>query len=228
MLDFLPTNLTSMFGIFQRQLLAFVVPIALLLPHCAIADHEILYRGMHSGKAAIKIDGRLQIIGKGKTSKGVKVLSSKKNEVVIRVHGTRYRYKKGSKTGQKLKDVVEIPYDSVYSNYYGEGFINGKRIGFVIDTGATHVGFNTTAAKYLKISLKKSNKTKVSLAGGKVVDGWTTTLRSVQVGDIEINDVSALVIKQKGNAPVLLGMSFLSKLEFSQSKNMMVLKYSPP
>ena len=153
----------------QRQLLILAVSIVLLVPQGAIADHEIFYKGMHAKKARIEIDGRVQTIGKGQTRKWVKVISVKKSEVVISVHGTQYRYKKKSKTGQKLQDVVEIPFDPGLSAYYGEGLINGKRVGFIVDTGAAHVAFNTIAAKCsdatigtmainIKVELEKSRE----------------------------------------------------------------------
>jgi clan AA aspartic protease (TIGR02281 family) len=213
-----------MFEIFQRQLLIFMFSIVLVMPLDVAADHEIFYKGAHSGKAWFDVNGRSHTIRKGQTSKGITVISLKDSEVVIEVHGERYLYKKKSKIGKKLQVEVEIPYYSTYSAYIIDGYVNGEKFTFIVDTGAYRVALNLNDAKRLKIKLKSRDKTKVTLAGGKVVDAWETILRSVKVGDIEIHDVSAVIIKQTGNEPVLLGMSFLSQVEISQSNNLMTLK----
>ena len=82
-------------------------------------------------------------------------------------------------------------------------------------------------ANRLKIKLNKRDKTLLNLAGGKTADGWLTTLKSVRVGDIELKNVSALVIDSREYSVILLGMSFLGELEISQSGKTMILKYNP-
>lgn len=224
----LAEKMISMFQKSITQFLKLFIPIVLLFPPGAFADHEILYTGLHGNKAWLRINGRPGALGKGQSRSGVKVLSVKKNEVIIKVHGKRYLYKKKSKTGKKLDDEIKIPFNSEHSSYFVRGHINGKSFAFVVDTGASKVALNLNDAKRLKLSLKRDDRTKIRLAGGKLADGWVTTLRSVKVGDIEIKNVSALIIKERGPAIALLGMSFLSQLEISQSDDTMVLKYTPP
>ena len=211
-----------------RLLSILVVPIVLLVPTEVFADHEILFKKLHGNKAWLHVNGKPGAYAKGQPRNGVKVLSIKKKEIIVKVHGKRYLYKKNSKIGKKLQDEIKIPYNSRYSAYYVVGYINGKKIGFVLDTGATDVVISAKDAKRLKIPLKYSERTKVRLADGKIVDAWRTKVRSVRIGDIEITNVSVGIIKQKGEATPLLGMSFLSQLEISQSSNIMTLKYNPP
>jgi aspartyl protease family protein len=206
----------------------------LLLPLGVHAEHKIYFNGSLAGnKVVIKVNGHNRILARGQKSKeGIEVLSFNRNEVIVRVHGKRYRYKKRSKKGIALEDEVTIPFTDVpaigLSGYYVSGFINGKKTGFLVDTGATDVALTLKDAKRLNIRLHKKDRIDVGLAGGIKGEGWRTTLDSVRLGDIEIKNVSAIVIKSRQNVNVLLGMSFLKKLEFRQSKDKMILRYTPP
>lgn len=204
---------------------------ALSLPLGVHAEHKIYYNGSLAGnKVVIKVNGHNRILARGQKSKeDIEVLSFNRNEVLVRVHGKRYRYKKKSIA---LEDEVTIPLTDVpaigLSGYYISGFINGKKTGFQVDTGATVVALTLKDAKRLNIRLHKKDRITVGLAGGIKGEGWKTTLDSVRLGDIEIKNVSAIVIKSRQDVNVLLGMSFLKKLEISQSKDKMILRYTPP
>jgi len=207
---------------------------ALLLPLEVIAEHKIYFNGSLAGnKVVIKVNGSNRILARGQTSKeGIKVISFNRNEVLVRVHGKRYRYKKRSKKGIALNDEVIIPFTDApaigISGYYVDGFINGKKAGFQVDTGATDVALTLRDARHLNIRLHKKDRIEIGLAGGIKGEGWRTTLDSVRLGDIEIKNVPAIVIKSRQNVNVLLGMSFLKELEISQSKDKMILRYTPP
>lgn len=217
-----------------RLFLQLVLLMALSLPLGAHAGHKIYYNGSLAGnKVVIKVNGHNRILARGQKSKeGIEVLSFNRNEVLVRVHGKRYRYKKKNKKGIALEDEVTIPLTDVpaigLSGYYISGFINGKKTGFQVDTGATAVALTLKDAKRLNIRLHKKDRITVGLAGGIKGEGWKTTLDSVRLGDIEIKNVSAIVIKSRQDVNVLLGMSFLKKLEISQSKDKMILRYTPP
>ena len=203
--------------------------IILLPPLGALANHKIVYSSYTGGKAIIHINGRMKSLYPGQTSKdGVKLLSFNKKEAIVRVHGIRFRYKKKSKTGEKLQDEIEIPFNFEYSSYFVWGHINGKSIPFVVDTGASTVALSLSEAKRLKIRLKKKNEMVVTLAGGRKAKAWSTNLDSVRVGDIEIKKVAAIIFQSKEESIALLGMSFLKELEMSNANNVMTLKYNPP
>jgi aspartyl protease family protein len=206
--------------------------IALLFSTGTVADHKIYYSSYLSGKANIQINGRSRALSPGQTSnEGVKLLSFNKKEAIVRVHGKRYRYKRKSKDGVELEDEVSIPFTEFNGGgggYYVLGFINGKQVPFIVDTGATHVVINLKDARKLKIGFNKKDKGTVGLAGGKTADAWSTVLKSVRVADIEIKKVPAVIIDSRENSIALLGMSFLKELDISQSKNKMILKYTAP
>ena len=217
-----------------KLFLQLILLIALSIPFGVYAEHKIFYNGSLAGnRVVININGQNRILSRGQTSKeGIKVLSYSRNEVIVRAHGKRYRYKKKSKKGIALEDEVTIPFSDLpiigVSGYYVDGFINGKKIVFLVDTGATDVALSLKDAKRLNIRVHKKDRIDIIIAGGIKGEGWETTLDSVRLGDIEIKNVPAMIIKSRQSSHVLLGMSFLKELEISQSKDKMILKYTPP
>jgi aspartyl protease family protein len=105
--------------------------------------------------------------------------------------------------------------------YVAEGTINGHRVTFLVDTGATQVALSAALAKNL--GLKHEGEVVVQTANGSTT-GYQTRLNNVQLGPIEVRDVGALITHGMHDNSVLLGMSFLKQLEFTQRGNQLTLK----
>ena len=60
-----------------------------------------------------------------------------------------------------------------------------------------------------------------------VAVGFKTRLNSVRLGDIVVREVSAVFSDGMMDDTVLLGMSFLKHLEFSQRENRLILRPLP-
>lgn len=106
-------------------------------------------------------------------------------------------------------------------HYVADGEINGKRVTFLLDTGATQVALSANLANQL--GLRRGASVPVQTANG-VTQGFVTRLDSVRLGFIEVHDVSALVSDGIDDGMVLLGMSFLKQLEFTQRNDQLILK----
>ncbi|ERI52284.1 hypothetical protein N878_19660, partial [Pseudomonas sp. EGD-AK9] len=65
----------------------------------------------------------------------------------------------------------------------------------------------------------------ISTANGRAT-GHRTRLASLRLGDIELRDVAALIAPGMDGDEVLLGMSALQQLEFSQKGGTLVLRQS--
>ncbi len=195
------------------------------LEQTVYAETEIYYRGLRSGVAWININGRLAKLSPGRTSKeGVKLLKADKKSITLIVDSNRYRYEKGSNKGTLLDNEVVLYNDPVNGNYYSKGSINGKPAIFLIDTGASLIAINKNHARQLGLKFG-DKKIKVSTATKDEI-AYLVTLKSVKVGDIELKDILAAVTNHNDNPKVpLLGMSFLNKVEISQTKDQMSLKY---
>ncbi|EIK96976.1 hypothetical protein PMM47T1_09961 [Pseudomonas sp. M47T1] len=106
-------------------------------------------------------------------------------------------------------------------HFVASGMINGKPVQFMLDTGATDVAVSRSLAEKLK--LPYGYPITVSTANGNA-QGYRTRLDSLQLGDIVLKDVRAVAIPDMDGDQVLLGMSALKQLEFSQRGGTMLLR----
>jgi aspartyl protease family protein len=105
-------------------------------------------------------------------------------------------------------------------HYVADGEINGERVTFLVDTGATTVALPMSLARRLGLPLGAA--VTVQTANGPKV-AYQTRLASVRLGGIELADVAAIASDGMEGAGVLLGMSFLRHLDFSQRDGKLVL-----
>jgi aspartyl protease family protein len=106
-------------------------------------------------------------------------------------------------------------------HYVADGEINGRQVTFLLDTGATWVALPTGLAR--ELGLKRGAAVTLQTANGAAV-GYQTRLDSVRLGPIEMHDVAALVADGMGADTVLLGMSFLKRVEFTQRDDRLILR----
>jgi aspartyl protease family protein len=90
--------------------------------------------------------------------------------------------------------------------------VDGRRLEFIVDTGASLVVLRESDATNLGIRpLPVDYKATVSTANGRI-KAAPATLARVEIGDITVFDVPALVMPDAALSQNLLGVSFLSKL----------------
>ena len=106
-------------------------------------------------------------------------------------------------------------------HYVADGEINGRRVTFLLDTGATWVALPARLAR--ELGLKQGAAVTLQTANGTSV-GYQTRLDSVRLGPIAMRDVGALVTDGMDAGTVLLGMNFLKRLEFTQRGGELVLR----
>jgi len=106
-------------------------------------------------------------------------------------------------------------------HFVASGQINGQPVDFMLDTGATDVAIPVSVAQRLK--LEKGFGVTLSTANG-LSQGYRTRIDRLQLGDIVLRDVRALVAPGLDGNQVLLGMSALNKLEFTQRGGTMLLR----
>jgi aspartyl protease family protein len=108
--------------------------------------------------------------------------------------------------------------------YVAEGEVNGRRVTFLLDTGATQVALSTRLARDLGLKLGPS--VTLQTAAGSV-PGYAVRLDSVRLAGIEMRQVGALVSDGLEPGLVLLGMNFLKQLEMTQRGDQLILKPMP-
>lgn len=106
-------------------------------------------------------------------------------------------------------------------HFVASGHINGQPVDFMLDTGATDVAIPAEMAERLK--LEQGFGVTLSTANGRT-EGYRTRVDRLQLGDIVLRDVRAIVVPGLDGKQVLLGMSALNRLEFTQRGGTMLLR----
>ena len=106
-------------------------------------------------------------------------------------------------------------------HYVADGEINGKRVTFLLDTGATWVAVPLAFAR--ELGLKRGAAVTLQTANGAAV-GYQTRLDRVRLGPLELTDVSAVMSDGLDADVVLIGMSFLKRVEFTQRGDQLILR----
>jgi len=110
-----------------------------------------------------------------------------------------------------------------FGHYVASGTINGLPVEFMLDTGATDVSIPAAMAD--RIGLERGRRVYYQTANG-TISAWQTTLAEIQLGPLRLGPVAASINPNDSDAAVLLGMSFLRQLDFSQHGNTLTLKHA--
>ena len=105
-------------------------------------------------------------------------------------------------------------------HYRAEALINNQKVDVLIDTGATGVAISQRVAD--KLGLKSIDAIRTETANGDSV-GYMVRLESVKVGGVEAQNVSAMIAPTL-EGDVLLGMSYLGRMDVRLYKNEMTIK----
>lgn len=106
-------------------------------------------------------------------------------------------------------------------HYVAGGKINGTRVTFLLDTGATDVAVSEHLANRLNL---RKGAVRLSRTANGTVRSWNTVLDDVTLGSIHLEHVTASILPTMATREVLLGMSFLKQLEFIQRGNLLTLR----
>jgi len=116
------------------------------------------------------------------------------------------------------------------NSYFVKVKINGKKKArLILDTGATSVQISSEIAEKLKINVSKGKKVQCTLADGSVVWARSIMLDEIELDNVSVKDVSALVIENSidQDSDGLLGMSFLNNFIFQidTDKDLLILQH---
>lgn len=106
-------------------------------------------------------------------------------------------------------------------HYVASGYINDVPVEFLLDTGASDVSVPEHLARRLR--LEKGVQQQYSTANGTAV-AWRTVIDRIRLGSIERRNVLASIHPGIPDDTILLGMSFLKHLEFSQQGEQLILR----
>lgn len=118
------------------------------------------------------------------------------------------------------KDSTVVLKRGLDGHYRAEALINGEKVNVLVDTGATGVAISQNIADKLK--LKSIDAIRTNTANGDSV-GYMVRLNSVKIGGVNANNVAAMIAPGL-DGDVLLGMSFLGRMDVRLFKGEMTIK----
>lgn len=102
--------------------------------------------------------------------------------------------------------------------------VDGRSVDFMVDTGASMIALRERDAAKLGIFPVPADYTAlVATANGKV-KAARVQLKRVDVGNVSVRDVAALVLPDDALSQNLLGMTFLSRLNWEQKNGKLILE----
>ena len=188
---------------------------------------NIVVVGLFTKQAVLKINGEQRLLKAGRTSpEGVKLISATSQGAVLEINGVRQKYALGTEIGSNYAQATGHATVSLWSTngmFQTVGNVNGYSVDFLVDTGASSVALNAATARRLEIDYSKAPAGKVKTASGTEV-AYKVSLDLVQIGDIKLHNVQAMVIDGPQPERALLGMSFLGQLDIQHKDSRMDLK----
>jgi aspartyl protease family protein len=109
-------------------------------------------------------------------------------------------------------------------HFWTDARIDGRHLSLIVDTGASHIALRASDAARVGIHpVARDFTVKVATANG-ITRAAQVQLRSVEVGNVVVRDLPALVHEDEGLGVNLLGMSFLSRLRWTHERGRLVLE----
>jgi aspartyl protease family protein len=108
--------------------------------------------------------------------------------------------------------TVEVPRNGD-GHFAVEGRVDGRRLEFVVDTGASVVALSSADASSIGIHPAARDFTASVRTANGVVRAAPVKLDSIDLGDVTVRDVDAMVLPDGTLSDNLLGLSFLSRLK---------------
>jgi aspartyl protease family protein len=200
---------------YKKWLVGFL---ALALISNALAQ-DIAVLGLLADRAIVKIDGETHILKLGEKYEDIQLMAVSSQEAHLSIHGKERVFGLGqdysgiqkSSTSQGSVEVSANANNQFITN----GMINGNVVEFLVDTGANMVSMNRKDAKRLGIDYRRLGKEGMSGTANGTVKNWQILLDKVKVGAITVTSVQASVRDTEDNIPVLLGMSFLGRVNMA-------------
>jgi aspartyl protease family protein len=125
-------------------------------------------------------------------------------------------------TNSNFRSVTLNPANN--GHFEVEARVDGRRIDFIVDTGASHIALRESDAARLGIRPTPRDYTiKVSTANGEG-RAARAELRSVEIGGIVVRDLVAFVHPDQALGVNLLGMSFLARVRWTYERGRLVLE----
>jgi aspartyl protease family protein len=179
------------------------------------------------GRAMLTVDkGKPRTLRAGETYAGVTLVSATSDEAVVSINGKQQRLRIGEGVYSALsiqnEHATVILTPDRNGHFVASGSINGAAVRFLVDTGATMVAMNVEEARRAGVNYLAGERGYSQTANG-VTAIYRVRLAEVSLGDITLRDIDGVVHENSALPIVLLGMSFLGKLEMRRTGESLTL-----
>ncbi len=205
---------------------AHVTAVLLAFLTAPAAALEVKVMALFQGKALLAVDGaKPRTYSAGETHAGITLLSASSEEAVISIGGKRQRVR----IGEGVYSAVSVPSERATvtltpdrnGHFVSSGSVNGASVRFLVDTGATGVSMSVEDARRAGINYLAGTPGYSQTANG-IAPIYKVKLANVRLGDISLNDIDG-VVHDAALPVVLLGMSFLGRLEMRREGESLTL-----
>ncbi len=119
---------------------------------------------------------------------------------------------------------LSIPRDA-RGHFQTDGRIDGQRVDFMVDTGASLVALNEKSAARFGLRPSRGDYNATVTTANGTIKAARARLAMIELGGLIVRDVDAVVLPDEALSENLLGLSFLSKLKrFEYANGKMVLE----
>ncbi|MDQ7073708.1 MAG: retropepsin-like aspartic protease [Gammaproteobacteria bacterium] len=199
--------------------------VLLLFSPYTVADNLRLV-GLFGNKAAVILNGKQKIISTNHTEQGLRLLSTTQDSAEIEVNGERRQFQLGSNSivasYQKPRRMTVRIEQNAQGMYQASGKVNGQVTEFLVDTGASVVAMNEYDAERFGLP-KTGPEVRAQTASGET-RGHLVNLKQISIGQIQLNNIKAVVLPGAHPNRPLLGMSFLQHLKVNQQQRRLLLE----
>ena len=206
-----------------------LLPLVSLLVCASATAQQVAFNGSLGAQAAVLvIDGQPRTMRVGETLQGVRLVSMEGGNAVIETNGARRSLRLGATQsnlgygGGGSQGGRQIVLSAGSGGHFTAlGSINGRATQFLVDTGATAISIGQQEAEAMDIKFRNGRRIVTQTANGQAA-AYLIVLASVRIGDVEVNNVDAIVIPGQ-MSHVLLGNSFLSRFQMRRDNDILTL-----
>ncbi len=206
-----------------------LVAAVLLTVAGAAAAQSVTLAGSMGTKALLVIDGQPHTLAVGQSARGVTLLQLADGQAqvqrgdstaTLRLGGAPARLTGTPAASTSAQEIV-LPV-GLGGHFTSAGSINGRTVQFMVDTGATVVALSQGEAERIGLDWRNAPRALTHTANG-AVPVHRISLRAMRVGEVEVNNVEAIVMPAQ-MPYVLLGNSFLGRFQMRRDNDVLRLE----
>jgi len=184
---------------------------------------------LFKNKAVLMVNGKRHTVKAGEaTPEGVRLLESSSEAAIIEIDGERLTLRLDGKiVGHYTRGIAAKSlhlYPGPTGHYEADGTINGNRVRFLVDTGATSVSINKSTARRIGLMYRVEGRPTHAETASGVVAAYRVLFDEVTVRNVRVRRVEGLVLDGEFPRIALLGQSFLNRLNMRRDGQVLELQ----